>query len=90
MGTRPFRWFPHDGQRHAVADSLAVGDIGETLCERPVTVPHDAPSKAEWCWPTCAACDSAWRLHEGILPFPRPSMTRGHTARSSLRVVVRA
>jgi len=71
MAHRPFRWFPHDGKRHAVPERLVVGDAGATLCGREVAVPHDRPSKTEWCWPTCGVCDSAWRSREGILPFPR-------------------
>jgi hypothetical protein len=76
MGSRTFRWFPYNGRRHAVPDSLVVGDSGTTLCGELVAVPHTAPSKAEWCWPTCTGCDTSWRLHEGILPFPRQASSR--------------
>jgi len=89
MGHRPFRWFPHDGRRHAVPDSLVVSDNGETLCGNAVTIPHDSPSKPQWCWPTCLDCDSAWRRHEGIPPFPRPAGSRTPARRPASRVAVR-
>ena len=84
MKSRSFRWFPFNGRRHAVSNGLVVGDGGTTLCGELVTVPHDAPSKTEWCWPTCAECDRSWRLHEGILPFPRPANSRSVERRTSL------
>jgi hypothetical protein len=38
MNARPFRWFQHDGRRHAISDRLLVGDDGATLCGVPITV----------------------------------------------------
>ncbi|WP_331459259.1 zinc finger protein, partial [Saccharothrix sp. NRRL B-16348] len=32
MGIRAFRWLPYDGQRHAIPDTLAADDTGNTLC----------------------------------------------------------
>jgi hypothetical protein len=73
MSARRFRWFPHDGGRHAILDELAVGDDGNTLCGLPITVPRDPPPRhPDGCWPTCAPCDLAWREFEGIRPFPSP------------------
>jgi hypothetical protein len=64
--TRAFRWFPHDGRRHAVPEDLLPGDDGKTLCDAEVSVPRQRATKIEWCWPTCPGCDAAWRRHEGI------------------------
>lgn len=73
MGIRAFRWLPYNGQRHAIPDTLAANDEGETLCGVGVTVPHDPPPRSpDGCWPTCHDCDAAWREHEGIPVFPRP------------------
>lgn len=80
MGARAFRWFPHDGLRHAIRDELVACDEGETLCGLRVTVPHDPqPKIPDWCWPTCTGCDRCWRAHEGIPVFPyqqTPPVTR--------------
>ncbi|WP_106617973.1 zinc finger protein [Saccharothrix carnea] len=79
MGTRAFRWLPYHGQRHAIPDALAANDEGETLCGVSVTVPHDPPPRCpDGCWPTCRACDAAWREHEGIPLFPWPRHADDH------------
>jgi zinc-finger len=63
----PFRWFPHDGHRHAVPNTLIPGDDGTTLCGNPVWIPRDPLSKApHWLWPECVTCDATWRTREGI------------------------
>ncbi|WP_433271973.1 zinc finger protein [Actinosynnema sp. CS-041913] len=67
--TRAFRWMPHDGRRHAIRSELAPREEGATLCGLPLTVPP-SQSYVNWCWPTCADCDVAWRTHEGIAVFP--------------------
>jgi hypothetical protein len=77
MGTRPFRWLPHEGRRHAIPDALAARDEGRTLCGVAVTVPHDPPPRSpDGCWPTCRDCDVAWRESEGIPVFPWPREAR--------------
>ncbi|MFB9598992.1 zinc finger protein [Saccharothrix longispora] len=68
---RPFRWLPHEGQRHAVCANSTVRDEVTTLCGGELVIPVTRPTKAEWCWPTCLSCDAAWRAAEGIMPFPR-------------------
>jgi hypothetical protein len=70
--TRPFRWLPHGGARHAVPIDLLPGDAGRTLCDADVVVPRQGCGKREWCWPTCPGCDSAWRVREGIPARTRP------------------
>jgi hypothetical protein len=70
-GRRAFRWFQHDGRRHAIPVALLVGDGGATLCGVSVTVPSAPPPPIARCWPTCGDCDVAWRTHEGIPVFPR-------------------
>ncbi|MBW4716920.1 zinc finger protein [Saccharothrix obliqua] len=77
--TRDFRWMPHAGRRHAIRRQLTPRDAGETLCGVPLIIPADQPY-AHWCWPTCPACDSAWRAHEGIGPPRRPARRPGETA----------
>jgi hypothetical protein len=73
MGARAFRWLPYDGKRHAIPDTLAANDEGETLCGVEVRVPHDPPHRCpDGCWPTCHDCDVIWREYEGIPVFPRP------------------
>lgn len=70
---RRFRWLPHSGRRHAIPAELAALDEGRTLCGVTVTVPsRPLPRAPHWCWPTCDACDLAWRAHEGIPAYPRP------------------
>lgn len=69
MGVRPFRWFPAVGGRHAIPDELAMTDEGATLCGIEITVPRGRGTKSEWCWPTCATCDSRRREREGLSPF---------------------
>jgi hypothetical protein len=64
MVSRPFRWFPAEGGRHAVPVDLVPHDVGFTLCGKEVTVPRQRASKAEWCWPTCGECDATWRARE--------------------------
>jgi len=49
MALREFRWLPHDGGRHAIPASLVVGDVAKTLCGRELAVPHDPPTKTQWC-----------------------------------------
>ncbi|GAA3854006.1 hypothetical protein GCM10022243_19470 [Saccharothrix violaceirubra] len=71
---RRFRWLPHDGGRHAVPVELVAGADGATLCGLAVTVPSTSPPRhPHGCWPTCPACDTAWRRAEGI---PLPSERR--------------
>ncbi|WP_447003228.1 zinc finger protein [Saccharothrix isguenensis] len=78
MGVRAFRWLPHDGSRHAIPAALVPRDDGRTLCGVEVTVPHEpAPRSPDGCWPTCQACDVAWRKSEGIAVFPWPHGTEG-------------
>jgi hypothetical protein len=76
-GARAFRWFQHDGRRHAISNRLLVGDDGATLCGVPITVPPTPPPLIARCWPTCGECDVAWRTHEGIPVFPRPRTGTG-------------
>lgn len=71
MSLRPFRWLPFKGSRHAIRRELVAGDVDKTLCGVPLTVPRDCSSNVQRCWPTCAACDAAWRRFEGIPLFPR-------------------
>jgi len=73
MGTRPFRWLPHDGGRHAIPDDLVAADEGATLCGVEIVVPRDRGSKTAWCWPTCAVCEAEWREREG-LPQRAPAL----------------
>ncbi|MBP2336284.1 hypothetical protein JOF41_002462 [Saccharothrix coeruleofusca] len=69
---REFRWLPHAGRRHAIPTELAAFDEGRTLCGIAVTVPNrPLPRIPDWCWPTCAGCDLAWRTSEGIPAYPR-------------------
>lgn len=65
MGMRMFRWFPHEGGRHAVSDELLVLDKGATLGGLEIVVPREQWSKTEWCWPTCVVCQARWREREG-------------------------
>ena len=69
--TRSYKWQPHDGARHALPRSLAEGDPGSTLCGIEVTAKSDEWPETERYWPTCSACDLAWREEEQILPWPR-------------------
>lgn len=81
MGPRPFRWQPHDGKRHAVDDNAMPTQETTTLCGAELTVPAARATKRQWCWPTCAACDAAWRLAEGIPLFlPQQRDTNPKTA----------
>jgi hypothetical protein len=73
MGIRPFRWLPHDGRRHAIKADLIPRDQTSTLCGKDLAVPDVRATKNEWCWPTCADCDTAWRAAEGIPGFSRQS-----------------
>ena len=76
MARRRFRWFPHTGRRHAIPDSLAIGDEGQTLCGLDIAVPREQPPRhPDGCWPTCPTCDGVWRADEGIAPFPHPRIT---------------
>ncbi|MEO6085056.1 MAG: zinc finger protein [Umezawaea sp.] len=69
--TAQFRWFPHDGRRHAVPNTLQPLHEGVTLCGEDVTAPATAPPKCpDWCWPECATCDASWRTAEGLKPRP--------------------
>ncbi|MEU4449508.1 zinc finger protein [Actinosynnema sp. NPDC050801] len=80
MGTRPFRWLPYEGRRHAIPDCMAANDDGQTLCGVAVRVPHDPPPRCpDGCWPTCPNCDDAWREHEGIPLFPWPRKAADNT-----------
>lgn len=73
---RSYKWQPHDEQRHAIPQELAVNEAGGTLCGIEVTAGSDKwPNDARY-WPTCVQCDLAWRESEGILPWPR----QGHGA----------
>lgn len=68
---RSYKWQPHDEGRHAIPQELAVNEVGRTLCGIEVTAgPDKWPDEARY-WPTCTACDLAWRESEGILPWPR-------------------
>lgn len=91
MAVRPFRWLPHDHKRHAVREDAVAHEETTTLCGEDLTVPAARPGKAEWCWPTCTACDDEWRLREGIPLFPRqrPTSVRA-TSRRETRVAARA
>lgn len=79
--TRAFRWLPHAGRRHAIRAELVARDEGDTLCGVPLVVPPAPPHYAQWCWPTCEACDQAWRAHEGIAVFPRQRGASGDRRR---------
>ncbi|WP_329791931.1 zinc finger protein [Lentzea sp. DG1S-22] len=69
--TRDYKWQPHSGGRHAIPQHLAANDHGHTLCGIEVVAGSDTwPTDSRY-WPTCPECDSAWRAHEGILPWPR-------------------
>lgn len=68
---RSYKWQPQKGSRHAIPHELTVNEVGETLCGVEVTAGLDEwPDEARY-WPTCPACDLAWRAHEGIMPWPR-------------------
>src|SRR5215212_7296430 len=69
--TRSYKWQPHHGTRHALPKSLTEGDAGRTLCDIEVTAKSDEWPESERYWPTCSACDLAWREEEQILPWPR-------------------
>lgn len=68
---REYKWQPHCGARHAIPQKLTVRDTGHTLCGIEVQVQSDEWPDETRCWPTCFECDSAWRAHERILPWPR-------------------
>lgn len=68
---RSFKWQPYDGARHAVPQSLALNDIGRSLCDREVMIEPNTWSSCARFWPTCTECDRAWRAAENILPWPR-------------------
>ncbi|WP_211269305.1 zinc finger protein, partial [Saccharothrix syringae] len=53
MPLRPFRWLPHDGQRHAVKEGTVAFEDTATLCGEELTIPAAHPTKTQWCWPTC-------------------------------------
>ncbi|WP_442916470.1 zinc finger protein [Lentzea sp. DG1S-22] len=36
---RSYKWQPHDEQRHAIPQELAVNEAGRTLCGRPFCYP---------------------------------------------------
>jgi hypothetical protein len=80
---RPFRWQPHDGKRHAVTENAAAHEDTTTLCGQKLTIPATRLGNLEWCWPTCTACDTAWREHEGIPLFPRQRTTTPRSTRPS-------
>jgi len=86
MGARPFRWLPLAGSRHAIRCELVAGDVDKTLCGVPLTVPRGCSSNVQWCWPTCAACDAAWRRFEGIPLFPRQEVEGGSARRKATQV----
>ena len=58
-----FRWLPAQLGRHAVADTFPFWGDKTTLCGLDVVIDH-APTKQEWCWPTCPTCQTAWRAAE--------------------------
>lgn len=68
-----FRWTPHEGQRHAIPDELARGQLVETLCGDPFVPQQVGLWRDKNVWPTCWDCDGVWRESEGILPWPRKS-----------------
>ncbi|SDG33491.1 zinc-finger [Lentzea fradiae] len=55
-----FRWLPADRARHAIVDEFPFWGDKRTLCGLDVTIDHE-PTKLEWLWWTCPACDRAWR-----------------------------
>ena len=64
---RPYRWIPHDGNRHAVTVALGPGDHALTLCGLPLDIPAEPPPAwPDDCWPECSTCDEQWRVAEGI------------------------
>ncbi|MBB5808840.1 hypothetical protein F4560_008608 [Saccharothrix ecbatanensis] len=77
---RPFRWLPYDRRRHAVNAEARDNETTTTLCDEKLTIPATPATREEWCWPTCSACDAAWRAVEGIPPFPRRPTTTSRTA----------
>lgn len=54
---RPFRWLPALGAKHAIGAEFPFWGPKNTLCDPPLVVDHE-PTKLEWCWPTCGACDA--------------------------------
>jgi len=42
---RPYRWIPHDGNRHAVTVALGPGDHALTLCGLPLDIPAEPPRR---------------------------------------------
>jgi len=71
--TAPFRWFPHEGGRHAVSNTLRPSSEGRTLCGIAVVAPvGQLPAHPDWLWPECELCNGAWRKAEGLPPRPDP------------------
>ena len=67
--SRPFRWSPHEGHRHAIPAEVAPGNQGKTLCGIEMTRPHQpSPKYPDGLWPECPACDGQWRQAERIAP----------------------
>lgn len=59
----PFRYYPHEGERHAIPAGSLGGQVTVTLCEQELTVDADRKLGFE---KTCAACESAWRTAANI------------------------
>ncbi|WP_309115970.1 zinc finger protein [Saccharothrix sp.] len=62
-----FRYYPHNGERHAIPKRAVGGQVTTTLCEVELTVDADRKLGTER---TCARCESAWR---SILGIPQQS-----------------
>ena len=78
--SRPFKWQPHEGSRHAIPQELAANEVGNTLCDLEVTASTDKWADSERCWPTCKKCDAVWREHEHLLPWPRSAKSKAFLA----------
>ncbi|MFC6093936.1 zinc finger protein [Saccharothrix lopnurensis] len=66
--TQPFRWYPHDGERHAIPVDAGHGECIETLCHKELVMDTGRRLRCE---ATCAECDSTWRAAVGIPPQSR-------------------
>lgn len=60
---RPYRFYDHDGARHAIPEDLADGVLGQTLCELDV-IP--VAGRTLGSLPTCWTCEDRWRAAEGL------------------------
>ncbi|KAA2252666.1 hypothetical protein F0L68_34670 [Solihabitans fulvus] len=66
--TRPYRYVPVDGLRHAVERSVEPESVCEALCGHEIARVPTHWSATQGCWATCWRCEAMWREHEGIPP----------------------